>query len=99
MKELLAVIVAAMVCGCASTPNRYENTLSAKLCIDYLSIDERPTLGGAVVSAMTGTTARNEMELELRRRNEDCSNPTYLSAAQAKAAAKQHIEVNVNQKP
>lgn len=99
MKELLVLIVAVMVGGCASNPNRYQNTPSAKLCIDYLSIDDRTTLGVAVVSAMTGTTVRNEMELELKRRSEDCSNPAYLSAAQAKVAAERPIEVNVRQKP
>jgi len=96
MKILLVLLVSTVLGACATNQSRYQNTPVTKLCIDYLSLDDRATLGGAVVKGITGTSVREDMEMELKRRGEDCSNPTYLPAAQANAAAKRPIEVNVN---
>lgn len=54
------------------------------------------TTGDSLKKLVEGTTAGEDMELELKRRGEDCSNPAYLNAA-----AKRQIEVNmtVQQKP
>lgn len=75
--NITALILLCSLSGCATDPNRYQDTPSAKLCLDYLA----NPVGGILGAVEVGINQRAR-EAELKRRNESCS--AYLGAAQAR---------------
>ena len=81
------LFAALILVGCATDSNRFQNVPSAKLCIDYLSID------GGSTSKNILDVAKDKMDgdawsTELKRRGEDCSNPNYIAAARDRVNAR-----------